>query len=83
MPQGLVAVPEDSTATLTIEDRLRAEHLKQEIRRLEKMQGEIVKTFADYAAASVEEQLAAHMVFTDNRKRLGEVSQELLRLVCI
>ena len=70
-------------ATLTINDRMRAERLKQEIQQLEKAQGEIGKRFSAYSKASVEEQRATHLAFADNRKRLGEVSQELLRLVCI
>ena len=68
---------------LTIEDRMRAERLKQEIRPVEKAQGEIAKRFAAYEQASVEEQRATHLAFADNRKRLGELRQELLRLVCI
>jgi hypothetical protein len=68
---------------LTIEDRMRVERLKLEIRQIEQAQGEIAKRYADYARASVEEQLATHLAFADNRKRLGELSRELLRLVCI
>ena len=69
--------------TLTLDDRIRAEQLKQEIRKLEMAQGEIAVRFAGYARCPVEEQLAMRLAFAENRKRLGQVSQELLRLVCL
>ena len=69
--------------TLTLDDRIRAEQLKQEIRKLEAAQGEIAAKFAVYARCSVEEQLAIRLAFAENRTRLGHVSQELLRLVCL
>ena len=69
-------------ARLTFEDRMRAERLKQEIRQLEKAQGEIASRFATYPQHSVEEQLATRLAFAENRKLLGQMSQALLRLVC-
>ena len=69
--------------TLTLDDRIRAEQLKQEIRKLEGAQGEIAAKFAAYARCSVEEQFAIRLAFAENRMRLGQVSQELLRLVCL
>ena len=76
------AVPEAEMTTLTLDDRIKAEQLKQEIRKLESDQGEIAARFAAYARCSVEEQLALRLAFAENRKRIGHVSQELLRLVC-
>ena len=70
-------------ATLTLDDRIRAEQLKQEIRKLETAQSEIAARFAAYARCSVEEQLAVRLAFAENRKLLGKLSQELLRLVCL
>ena len=72
-----------TTTTLTLDDRVRAEHLKEQIRKLEGARDEIASRFAAYARSSVEEQLATRLAFAENRKRLGEVSQELLRLVCL
>ncbi len=72
-----------TTTTLTLDDRVRAEHLKQQIRELETDRDEIAGRFAAYTRSSVEEQLAMRLAFAGNRKRLGEVSQELLRLACL
>ena len=69
--------------TLTLERRIRAEHLKQEIRELERAHGEIAVRFAGYERCPVEEQLAIRLAFAENRTRLGQVSRELLRLVCL
>ncbi len=69
--------------TLTFDDRIRAEQLKHEIRDLQKVQGEIAARFTAYPQSAVEEQLAMRLAFDENRKRLGQVSQELLRLVCL
>ena len=77
-----MAVPGAGMTTLTLDDRIKAEQLKQEIRKLERDQGEIAVKFAAYARCSVEEQLAMRLAFAENRKRIGQVSQELLRLVC-
>lgn len=78
-----LAAPEAGMTTFTLDDRIRAEQLKQEIRKLETAQGEIAVRFAAYARCAVEEQLATRLAFDENRKRLGQVSQELLRLVCL
>ena len=77
-----MAVPGAGMITLTLDDRIKAEQLKQEIRKLEMDQGKIAGKFAVYARCSVEEQLAMRLAFAENRKRIGRVSQELLRLVC-
>ena len=68
---------------LTLNDRLKAEELKKKIRELEAEQRMIAARFASYDRCSVEEQLATQLAFTDNRRRIGQLSQELLRLVCI
>jgi hypothetical protein len=68
---------------LTLNDRLKAEELKKKIRELEAEQRMIAARFARYDRCSVEEQLATQVAFTDNRQRIGQLSQELLRLVCI
>ena len=70
-------------ATLTLQDRMRAERLKQEIRHLEAAQGDIATRFGTYSQSSVEEQLATRLAFEENRRLLGQLSQELLRLVCL
>lgn len=70
-------------ATLTLDDRMRAERLKQEIRQLEKAEAEIASRFAAYSQHSVEEQLATRIAFAENRRLLGQLSQDLLRLVCL
>ena len=72
-----------TTKTLTLHDRVRAEQLKQQIHALETARDEIADSFAAYARCSVEEQLALRLAFHENRTRLGEVSKELLRLVCL
>jgi hypothetical protein len=68
---------------LTLNDRLKAKELKRKIRELETEQRMIAARFASYDRCSVEEQLATQLAFTDNRRRIGQLSQELLRLVCI
>ena len=68
---------------LTLVDRLKAEELKKQIRELEVEQQTIAARFATYECSSVEEQLATQLAFTENRRSLGRLSQELLRLVCI
>jgi hypothetical protein len=68
---------------LALVDRLKAEELKKQIRELETEQRMIAARFASYDRCSVEEQLATQLAFTDNRRRIGQLSQELLRLVCI
>ena len=69
--------------SLTLADRLRAEELKKQIRELEAEQRAIATRFATCDYCSVEEQLATELAFTENRRSLGRLSQELLRLVCI
>jgi hypothetical protein len=71
------------TRRLSIEDYLRAERLKQEIRELEHQRQTISERFASYESSSVEERLATRLAFTENRILLGERSKELLRLVCV
>jgi hypothetical protein len=68
---------------LTLEDRLKAEEIKKQIRDLETEQSNIAARFASFDRSSVEEQLATQLAFTENRRSLGRLSQELLRLVCI
>ena len=68
---------------LTLEDRLKAEEIKKQIRDLETEQSNIAARFASYDSRSVEEQLATQLAFTENRRAIGQLSQELLRLVCI
>jgi hypothetical protein len=68
---------------LALVDRLKAEELKKQIRELETEQRMIAARFASYDRCSVEEQLATQLAFTDYRRRIGQLSQELLRLVCI
>ena len=68
---------------LTLDDRLKAEELKNQIRKLEAEQRTIAARFANYECCSVEEQLATQLAFIDNRRSIGRLSQELLRLVCI
>jgi hypothetical protein len=68
---------------LTLNDRLRAEELKKQIRKLEAEQRTIAARFASYDRCSVEEQLATQLAFTENRRSIGRLSQELLKLVCI
>ena len=68
---------------LLLVDRLKAEELKKQIRELEAEQRVIATRFASYDRSSVEEQLATQLAFTDNRRKIGQLSQELLRLVCI
>jgi hypothetical protein len=77
-----MAAPEAGTETLTLDDRIRAERLKEEIWKLQEAQAEIAARFAIYSRCSVEEQLAIRLAFDENRKLLGQVSRELLRLVC-
>ena len=69
--------------TLTLADRLKAEEIKKQILELEAEQRTIATRFASYDRSSVEEQLATEMAFTENRRSIGRLSQELLRLVCI
>jgi len=69
--------------SLTIHDRIKAEELKREIRQLERAQDDIASKFAGYDVATVEEQLSVRLAFEENRKQLGLLSRELLRLVCI
>ena len=68
---------------LTLNDRLTAEELKKQIRSLEAEQKSIAARYANYDRSSVEEQLATRLAFTENRRSIGRLSQELLRLVCI
>lgn len=68
---------------LTLDDRLKAEELKQQLGKLEAEQRTIAVRFARYDRSSVEEQLATQLAFTENRRSIGRLSQELLRLVCI
>jgi len=69
--------------SLTIHDRIKAEEIKREIRQLERAQADIASRFAVYDAVTVEEQLSVRLAFEENRKQLGLLSRELLRLVCI
>jgi len=68
---------------LTLADRLKAEEIKKQIRELEAEQRTISARFAAYDRSSVEEQLATELAFGENRRSIGRLSQELLRLVCI
>ena len=68
---------------LSIEDRLRAEALKKQIRDLVEEQCAIAARFARYDQSPVEERLATELAFSENRRLIGKVSQDLLRLVCI
>ncbi len=68
---------------IALADRIRAEKLKEQIRVLEKEQGEIAARFASYDTSSATERRAAHLAFAENRAMIGRLSQELLRLVCI
>jgi hypothetical protein len=68
---------------LTLDACLKAEELKGQIRQLEAEQHNIAARFARYDLSTVEEQLATQLAFTDNRRLIGRLSQELLRLVCI
>jgi hypothetical protein len=81
--RGIAAPEAGMTTTLTLDDRIKAEQLKQQIHALETARDEIADRFAAYARCSVDEQLALRLAFDENRKRLGEVSKELLRLVCL
>jgi hypothetical protein len=69
--------------TLALVDRLKAEELKKQIRELEAEQQSITARFANYDRSTVEERLATQLAFADNRRAIGRLSQELLRLVCI
>jgi len=69
--------------TLTLDDRIRAERLKQQIRELERARIEIDSRFATYSQSSVEEQRATRLALDENRVLIGRLSQELLRLVCL
>ena len=68
---------------IALTDRIRAEKLKEQIRVLEKEQGEIAARFASYDTSSATERRAANLAFAENRAMIGRLSQELLRLVCI
>jgi hypothetical protein len=68
---------------IALADRIRAEELKEQIRVLVKEQAEIAARYASYDTKSETERLAAHLAFVENRKMIGRLSQELLRLVCI
>jgi hypothetical protein len=69
--------------TQSIENHFAAQRLRDEIAALNAVSEAISTRFKTYGQASVEEQLAIRMAFLDNRARLGEVSRELLRLVCM
>jgi hypothetical protein len=68
---------------IALADRIRAEKLKEQIRELVKEQAEIAARFASYDSSSETERRAAQLAFVENRKMIGRLSQELLRLVCI
>ena len=59
-----------------------AQRLRDEIVQLEAASEAIDTRFKTYGQASVEEQIAIRLAFLENRSRLGELSRELLRLVC-
>ena len=67
----------------TLVDRLKAEELKKRIRELEAEQCAIAARFANLDGCSVEEQLATQLAFVENRRSIGQLSRELLRLVCV
>ena len=67
----------------TLVDRLKAEELKKQIRELEAEQSAIAARFANYDCCSVEEQLATQLAFVENRRSIGQLSLELLRIVCV
>jgi hypothetical protein len=67
----------------TLADRLRAEELRKQISDLETEQFGIAARFASYDCCSVEEQHATRLAFIENRRSIGRLSQELLRLVCV
>jgi hypothetical protein len=67
----------------TLVDRLKAEELRTQIRELEAAQCTIAARFANYDRCSVEEQLATQLAFVENRRSIGQLSQELLRIVCV
>ncbi len=69
--------------SLTLDARLKAEELKKQIRQLEDEQQGIAARFASFDRNSVEEQFATQLAFAENRRSIGRLSQELLRLVCI
>jgi hypothetical protein len=68
---------------LTLDACLKAEEIKEQIRELEAEQQSIAARFARYDRSTVEEQLATQLAFCENRRSIGRLSQELLRLVCI
>jgi hypothetical protein len=68
---------------LTLADRLKAEELRKQIRELDAEQDRIAARFASYDSSTVEEQLATQLAFVENRRSIGQLSQVLLRLVCI
>jgi hypothetical protein len=68
--------------TQAIENQMAAQRLRDEIAELEAASEAINTRFKTYGQVSVEEQLAIRLAFLENRSRLGELSRELLRLVC-
>jgi hypothetical protein len=66
----------------TIENHMMAERLRADIAQVERANQVIAARFKTYALAPVEEQLAIKLAFIENRTRLGELCQELLRLLC-
>ncbi len=68
--------------TQAIENQMAAQRLRDEIAQLDAASDAIITRFKTYGQASVEEQIAIKLAFLENRSRLGELSRELLRLVC-
>ena len=65
-----------------LEDQMRAESLREEIRSAEQACELAASRFATFADATAEEQLSTVLNFWEARKRLGTSCQKLLRLVC-
>jgi hypothetical protein len=66
----------------TIADRMAAQRIREDIAQVDQEYAAITARFATYAQAPVEEQLAIRLAFVENRTKLGDLSQQLLRLVC-
>jgi hypothetical protein len=66
----------------TIANHLAAQRIREDIAQVDQEYAAITARFATYAQAPVEEQLAIRLAFVENRTKLGDLSQQLLRLVC-
>jgi hypothetical protein len=65
-----------------LENHMRAESLREDIRAAEQACELAARRFATYAEATVEEQLSTVLSFWEARAELGRLCQQLLRLVC-